>query len=114
MKVLIVDDDKSTLVMLRLQLARAGFRVSVAPGADEALQTLGEARYDWLVVDGQLGETNGFELAARAKALQPDLKTVMISGVYGPEDVRAPIARLFQKPIEVDALASYLRGSTPG
>lgn len=110
MKVLVVDDDESTLTMLRLELSRAGCRVHTAPDAAQALEALKKGGYEWLVVDGQIEPINGFELAGRAKALQPSLKIVMISGVYELADIVGhPIGALFQKPVDADALAAYLR-----
>jgi DNA-binding response OmpR family regulator len=111
MKVLIVDDDASTLTMLKLHLSRAGFAVETALDAVAAERALRRERFDWLVADGQIEPVDGFELADRAKAIQPDLGIVMVSGLYERSDVAGhPIERLFPKPIDTDALAGYLRG----
>lgn len=115
MKVLLVDDDKSTLTMLRLHLCRADCQITSTVDADEALALLKEADFDWLVVDGQIGSRNGFDLAAKAKELRPGLRIVMISGIYEPADIAAhPIGRLFPKPVDTDALVSYLRAPAAG
>lgn len=112
MKVLIVEDDKNTLLMLRLLLSHAGCRVSSADNPPEGLVALENGRFDWMIVDGQMLPIDGFELAAKAKKMQPDIKIIMISGIYGPEDIAGhPIRKLFQKPVDTDALVSYLRAS---
>jgi DNA-binding NtrC family response regulator len=114
MKVLIVDDDESTLTMLRLELARADCQVTGTLDPAVALKTLKEMTFDWLVVDGQMSPIDGFELAARAKEMQPGIKTVMISGVYDMPDILGqPIRKLFQKPIDVEALAAYIHEKDP-
>lgn len=71
MKVLLVDDDKSTLTLMGLFLARAGHGVSGALDAAGAAVRLATQEYDWLVVDGQLGADDGFRLAEQAKPCAP-------------------------------------------
>ena len=110
MKVLIVDDDASTLTMLRLHLSRADCDVAGTTDPEEALKLLKKTAFDWLVVDGQIEPLDGFELASRAKKLRPGLRIAMISGVYEAADIAGhPIGRLFPKPIDTAALTSYLR-----
>jgi DNA-binding response OmpR family regulator len=110
MRVLVVDDDPATLTMLRLELTREDCQVTTTADPAAAVQALEKTGFDWLVVDGQMEPINGFELAAKAKALQPKIKIVMISGVYELADVSGhPIGKLFQKPVDPDALVSYLR-----
>ena len=113
MKILIVDDDKSTLLMLRLLLAREGWEVDGELDAAEGLAAVEKRAYDWLVVDGQIFPFDGIELAARAKALRPDLGIVMISGVYQPADIAgSPIRALFQKPVDPDLLIAMREGGS--
>lgn len=110
MKILLVDDDDSTLTMLRMELARGKCQVTAASDAESALKALAEVRYDWLIVDGQIPPFSGFQLAEKAKEIQPNLKIAMISGVYESADiVGTPIGRLFQKPVDTDALTAYLQ-----
>lgn len=114
MRVLLVDDDKSTLTLLGLHLARAGHEVYGALDADAAEARLEERDYDWLVVDGQIGSDDGFSLAARAKALHPSLRVAMVSGFYEPGDVgESPVERLFPKPVDTDALLAHLHSAPP-
>lgn len=111
MKILIVDDDKSTLLVLRLLLAREGWSVAAALDASEGLAALKREAFDWLLVDGQIHLADGFELASRARKIQPRLGIVMISGIYEPADIDGgPIQALFQKPVDPDLLIAYLRG----
>jgi CheY-like chemotaxis protein len=112
MKVLVVEDDRSTLLLLRLLLRQAGCEVVIADDAQSGLQSLKRQRFDWLIVDGQLPPFNGLELSTKAKSLQPDLRIVMVSGVYEAADIEdRPISKLFQKPVDANALISYLRAT---
>ena len=110
MRILLVDDDQSTLTMLCLHLKRAGFEVECTLDPNQALASLAGRRFDWLIVDGQLEPLDGFQIAARARKIQPDLPIVMISGVYDRSDIAGhPIGKLFQKPVDTAALSSYLQ-----
>jgi len=81
--------------------------------AAAAFKALEATKFDWLVVDGQMHPIDGFELAAKAKEIQPGIKTVMISGVYeGADIIGHPIRKNFQKPVDTDALIAYLRGKS--
>jgi DNA-binding NtrC family response regulator len=109
-KILVVDDDRGTLTLLGLYLARAGHDVSGSGDVLDAAARLADERFDWLVVDGQLGADDGRRLAADAKLRQPGLRAVMISGFYEKADVAGgAVERLFPKPVDTDALLAHLR-----
>ena len=110
MKILVVDDDKNTLLLLQLLLTRADCLVTIAHDAEEGFAALKKTRFDWLIVDGQMMPVDGFAVAVKAKEIQPNIKTIMISGIYEPADIEGrPIGKIFSKPVNTDALVSYLR-----
>lgn len=110
MKVLVVDDDRSTLVLLRLLLAQAGCRVECADGLAQAREALEREAFDWLIVDGQMSPGDGFEVAALAARVRPGIRTVMISGIYEPSDIEGHAIRaLFRKPVDAERLVAHLR-----
>lgn len=114
MKVLLLDDDKSTLTLLGLHLARAGHEVRGALDPREAAMRLAAEPFDWLVVDGQLGAEDGRAFAASARRLRPGMRVAMISGYYEPADVAGTgVERLFPKPVDTDALLAHLRSERP-
>ena len=110
MTVLIVDDDKSMLLMLGLHLSRAGYKTTSASDSDEALAALKETPFDWLLLDGEIFPIDGFKLSRKAKDMHPNMRIAMLSGIYEPADIKGqPIEKLFQKPLDTHALISYLR-----
>lgn len=114
MRVLLVDDDKSTLTLLGLHLARAGHVVSGAMDTRAAALRLAEEDYDWLIVDGQLGADDGLAFAHSARRLRPRMRVAMISGYYEPADVAGTeVERLFPKPVDLPALLEHLRSPKP-
>jgi PAS domain S-box-containing protein len=115
-RVLLVEDNAMVRQTTARLLAHLGFRVTEAAGPDEALALLELAGggIEVLVTDVVMPGMHGFELARRAKTLQPGLKTLHMTGYafdlierrVGPEARGA----LLRKPVTLEALASALRG----
>ena len=78
--VLIVDDQPSFRATLRQLLTQAGLVVvgeaCDVPGAEAQAQAL---HPDLAIVDIMLPGPNGFEGARRLKALQPDMRVILVS-----------------------------------
>jgi DNA-binding response OmpR family regulator len=81
MKLLVVDDDAAVLEVLLDVLRDAGFTVTLATSAEDAIAMASGAAPDVLVTDLDLGTgMNGIELAAEARRRWPNLPVVYISG----------------------------------
>jgi signal transduction histidine kinase len=103
-RILLVDDAADVLAITGALLEKAGFQVVRAGSGNQAVATLtaGE-RFDALVTDYAMLGMNGMELIARARAVQPELPALVITGfaeVDGaetlPEDIlvlRKPFPR---------------------
>jgi DNA-binding NtrC family response regulator len=84
-RVLVVDDDDARLDLIGSVLSEAGFDVSTAPTALTALELLAEGVFDIVVTEVDLaGGLNGVELVKCARAQQPSLRSLFISGRTGP------------------------------
>jgi CheY-like chemotaxis protein len=80
--VLVVDDEKEVLEVVETILIDAGFAVATAGDGAAALQIVEKQPVDLAVVDVRLpGGLNGLETVRRARARQPDLKALFISGI---------------------------------
>lgn len=81
-RVLVVDDDFPQMSLFTEVLEQEFIDVLGVLSSTEALEILHTASgVDLLVADIQLaGGTNGYELAAQAKRLQPDIKVMFITG----------------------------------
>ncbi|MBI3363110.1 MAG: response regulator [Chloroflexi bacterium] len=64
-RVLVVDDDKDTLLLIGMTLQRAGYEVFRASSGAQALELLGAAEPDVIVLDIMMPEMNGLELLRR-------------------------------------------------
>lgn len=112
-RILAVDDDPDVLYFIRLALENKGFSVSCAESGRDALALLGEHHYTIMLTDLNMPVIDGFELARRARRLQPELTILMGTGQIYPgihrEAVSAGIREVFSKPFDFDRLVRLLR-----
>jgi CheY-like chemotaxis protein len=104
-RILLVDDDGDVLELSAQVLTRAGFLVTTAVDGLAALEVLaGELAFAGLVTDDSMPGISGRELIARARAVQPALRCLLISGRV---DAAPPDGsyRVLRKPFRAAALA---------
>jgi DNA-binding NtrC family response regulator len=77
--VLLVDDDASFRRVVEYQLHEDGYRVLTAPNAAAALHRFHAEQVDVVLTDVRMPDSDGMELLARLKLLQPDLPVVMLT-----------------------------------
>jgi len=87
-RVLLVDDSLVTREMERRLLEDAGFKVTAASDADEALSQLSESSFDCVVTDIEMPGMDGFELTAHLRAMEhfTHLPIIVVSTRDRPED----------------------------
>src|SRR5260370_26729053 len=79
---LTMDDDPWFRALVRSHLNAAGHRVIEACSVHEALQVLRREHVDVLLADLVMPEETGFAAIATARREFPDLKILVVSGVY--------------------------------
>jgi CheY-like chemotaxis protein len=102
-RVLLVDDVSDVLVTARAFLARAGFQVVQAGNGDQALAVLAAGeRFDVVVSDYAMPGLNGVELIEQARALQPGLAALLITGFaeVGGADTLPRAVAILRKPFQ--------------
>ena len=111
-RVLVVDDDRSVRTALRVNLTRAGYDVTLAPHAEEALERARASRFEVVITDVKMPGMSGHELLERLKAEQPELPVVVMTGHGGVEGavqaMQAGAANYVIKPVSRDELAVVL------
>ncbi|MFP4477460.1 MAG: sigma-54-dependent transcriptional regulator [Desulfatibacillaceae bacterium] len=111
--ILIVDDEKDLLRLLRRSLAPdLGCRVDTAESGEAALHRLGENAYDLVLVDIRMHGMDGLELLELIKRDDPDQTVVMMTG-HGTIDMAVAAMKsgahdFVTKPFEHDALVIRL------
>ncbi len=83
--VLVVDDERKILDMVRSYLEREGYAVLVAGTGQQALEAVERARPDLLVLDLMLPDIAGEEVARTVRA-HTDLPIIMLTAKAGEDD----------------------------
>lgn len=87
-RILLVDDSMVTREMERRLLEDAGFHVTPASDAQEALAFLGEESFDCVVTDIEMPGMDGFELTAHLRGMEhfAQLPIIVVSTRDRPDD----------------------------
>ena len=117
--ILVVEDEDDVRELVSTSLRNRGFSVLSVPNAEVALQILMEqVKFDLLFTDIVMpGIMDGFELADRAKRLQPELRILYATGFSHVTRRSADQlhGKLIHKPYRPDDLASEItRALKPG
>jgi CheY-like chemotaxis protein len=113
--VLVVDDVPDVTEMIELLLKHAGYEVSTAESAQDALHLARLNHYDLVISDIGMPEMNGYELAAALRELAAYNKTPLIAVTgYSEYDDRGRAVRAgfnvhLTKPIEPTELLTLMR-----
>ncbi|HEX2862054.1 MAG TPA: ATP-binding protein, partial [Lacunisphaera sp.] len=117
--VLLVDDDPAIIETVRKVLQRLGYSVSAHVRADEAIAEFQAApdRFALCLSDLTMPGLNGLQLAARLRALRPDLALVLVSGYWGESDMaearRLQLTATLHKPLTYDMLGRLMAEHLP-
>jgi PAS domain S-box-containing protein len=102
--ILLVEDDEMVRKLAALVLSAAGYRVLQAAGVDEALLHCERYREEIVLIltDVVMRDSNGPEVARRAREMCPKMKTLYMSGytadAIAPHGILDPETALLQKP----------------
>ena len=105
---LIIDDESSVLLTLRLVFEDTGYLVATAESGAQAIQMIrGEAKFDALLTYMSMeSHQSGMEVAQAAAELRPRPVIVIFTGFSTIEDMKAvistPVDRFALKPIDLD------------
>ncbi len=88
-RILVVDDSAGVRQLISATLTGRGFDVQVAANAREAVRAMADRRYDALVVDYSMPQSNGVDLVRALRAVGVAIPIIMVSGVATAEDQAA-------------------------
>lgn len=86
MRILIVDDDRELTDLLQFAFQRAGFSPVVAHDAPEAMRTFDADRPDLVVLDVNLGASNGLDLLRELRRGAARVPIVMLTALDSEDD----------------------------
>lgn len=113
--ILVVDDDKSSLEMLRDMIEEfAGHRAHIAQSAEAAIELFESlrGRVDLLITDVTVPEMSGPELFRQLRSSQPELSCIFVSGFTEHrlrQEFHLPDDTTFlRKPFRLDELTTLV------
>jgi two-component system cell cycle sensor histidine kinase/response regulator CckA len=119
--ILVVDDEPSLLALVRTMLWRAGFAVLEASGGEEALRVAAQHAQpiQLLLTDVLMPDMNGYELAERLQAAQPDIKVLFMSGytdkaLFESTGRKLDSSRMIRKPFTAYNLVHRIEEALDG
>ncbi len=107
-KALMIDDDISTLEMMKFQMESEGFEVTTAERGAKGLELAEKQEFDIILTDLNLPDIDGIEMVTKCKLILPDTEIIMVTGFGSTEKaIEATKAGAFyyvEKPIEFEEL----------
>jgi CheY-like chemotaxis protein len=112
--ILLVEDDETVRTLVSSALKASGYRIEAATDAAEALRLFERSgrRFDLLLTDVVLPGRSGTSLAKALHDLDPNLKTIFMSGYTDdrlPERLENLCGSFLQKPFSLSTLEQKIR-----
>jgi len=115
-KILIVEDDSDTLVLIRHFLKDTGCEIITSRRGDEAYQLVLDMQPDLAIIDGLIPGIHGFELCRKIKndpGITNKPKVMLMSSVYTGQKYKFEVAEFeadafMLKPFSKNALLSMV------
>lgn len=115
--ILIVDDDVGLSETLSDILEEKGYRVVVAQDGPTAIEEAKKQRFDLALIDIVIPGLNGIEVLRKIKALDPQVKAVVITGQLSLTETEslskawdAGVDGILYKPLDIEAIMEILAG----
>ncbi len=111
LRILVVEDHSDTLQALSRLLSHFGHEISLADGAQNALNIINSKEFDVVLCDIALPDGSGYDVIAEAKRRRP-IKAVALTGFSATEDVergkKAGFDFHLSKPVDFHELRAVL------
>lgn len=107
LKILVVDDEPDLCWVLEQALKADGHEITRAETGEIAREIIEDASFDLAFIDIRLPDEDGFSIAEFLKKNNPDVKIVIISGYYYPEDESLQdkdVDGFISKPFDLDQI----------
>lgn len=114
--ILIIDDEKAIRKTLSEILGFEGYKIDEAGDGEEGLKKFGQKNYDVVLCDIKMPKIDGLEFLEKARAINPDVPIIMISG-HGNIDTAVDAVKkgafdYISKPPDLNRLLITLRNAT--
>jgi CheY-like chemotaxis protein len=108
---MVVDDERDIRYLVRILAERAGYRVTEAGDADEALQILQQRMLEpqLLLTDIVMPGMSGLTLAARAHQIRPSLPVMFMTGFADEFQAQLSGSVVLRKPFKAPELLAAIQ-----
>lgn len=110
--ILVVDDDRDFLNIIRQILEKKGYKISTVPSASEALSLLKKNFYNVAILDISLPDADGTELLSSILELHPDTIAIMLTGHSSVNNAVKSLNRgafaYLEKPVDPENLLTVI------
>lgn len=115
--VLVVDDEEEILGILRDMIQLKGHRVTAMSDGKKALEVIREGDFDLILTDLGMPDVSGWEVARQAKARNPKVPVILITGwgaQYEDDDLtERGVDLVLSKPFSWDRLLEAMNKMLP-
>lgn len=116
-KILVVDDEKNIRALFRDELMEEGYQVDTAGSGGEALEKIGAAVPDLLILDVRMEDMTGLEVLEQVRRKHATLPVIMCTAVRGLEEDftiwDAHVSDYITKPVDLDDLKAKVKKALP-
>ena len=109
--ILVVDDEEMITISLKLLLSSLGYTVNICKDGMEAVEyyKINWRNIDLVITDMIMPEMNGIDAFQKMKKINPNVKTIMLSGINFYEDaedaLNMGITEIIEKPYTIESLS---------
>ncbi len=111
-KVLVVDDEADTCLLLTKVLTKEGHDVSTASDGIEALRVIDREEIDLIITDMKMPNMDGISFLKAAKKALPDVKVIIMTAYGGVESyldaMNLGAFEYLNKPFEINELLTIV------
>jgi len=115
-KVLVVEDNPINQIVAKRQLQKLGYNVDIAGSGLQAIEALSKGRYNFVLMDCQMPEMDGFDATAEIRRVEGAGKHTVIIAMTAnalEEDrnlcLKAGMDDYISKPVSVGALSAVIK-----
>lgn len=112
-RVLIVDDEKEFLEVMKERMNARGMEVFTSTSAGEALEKIDKELFDAIIMDFHMPGMDGIEALKAIKAKKPELQIILLTGratvKTGVEAMKEGALDFIEKPADLEELTQKIK-----
>ena len=113
LNILIVDDDKSNLLILSSHLKKQGYTVFTSEHVIQAFEIIKYNVIDVVLTDIEMPYVNGIDFIIWLSKYKPEIQTIVMTG-YGFDELKefsdeTGVLKYFEKPIDINKIIALIK-----